>query len=113
MPSLTGFTFRRSVAPVLVAALIGLLVPLTDSHAAIAPQMVSLKGAEFTFTPGTVSLTVGQPVLLSLENVGALDHDFKSDIPIDSLAYLQADNPLDEQQENSEAGALDIDYEVG
>ncbi len=116
MRKLTCRTLRYAVGPVLAAVLLGLLVPLSDSRAD-SPQLVTLKGpeqgTEFSFTPSTVTLTVGQPVQLTIVNEGAIGHDLKSDIPIADLTYQQADNPPDEQQENSEDAVLDIDYAVG
>lgn len=105
-------TLRRTAVPVLMALALGLLLPLADSHAA-SPPAISLQGNEFAFMPATVTLTVGQPVQLTLKNEGLLNHDLKADMPIADLAYQQADNALDEQQENSEAGVLDIDYDAG
>jgi uncharacterized cupredoxin-like copper-binding protein len=112
MTSLSFPTLRRTVAPVLAALLLGLAVPLAASSAD-SPQQVGLKATEFSFTPGSVTVKVGQPVQLTIENVGTVDHDLKSDIPLADLTYQQADNPPDEQQEASEEGTLDIDFNVG
>jgi uncharacterized cupredoxin-like copper-binding protein len=77
-----------------------------------APTSVTLKTTEFSFSPNAVNLKVGQPVHLTLQNDGALGHDIKSDIPIASLTYQQADNPEEEQKENSANGELDVDFDA-
>jgi uncharacterized cupredoxin-like copper-binding protein len=83
------------------------------SPAAAGPQQVSLKGAEFAFSPASVNVKVGQTVQLTLQNAGALDHDFKSDLPISNLVYQEADNEPDEQKENSRTGVMDVDFDKG
>lgn len=76
------------------------------------PAAVTLKATEFAFTPNTANLKVGQPVQLTIHNDGLLGHDLKSEIPIASLSYQQADNPAEEQAENSQNGELDVDFDV-
>jgi uncharacterized cupredoxin-like copper-binding protein len=83
------------------------------SPAAPGPQQVSLKGAEFSFSPASINVKAGQTVQLTLQNTGALDHDFKSDLPISNLVYQEADNEPDEQQENSRNGVMDVDFDKG
>ena len=106
--------FRRPGSAVilfLTVFLLGLLVAVGCQPT--GPQVATLKATDFAFTPNNVNLKVGQVVQLSIQNDGAVDHDLKSEIPIASLTYQQADNPLDEQQENIAKAALDIDYGVG
>ncbi|MEP6906227.1 MAG: cupredoxin domain-containing protein, partial [Gemmatimonadales bacterium] len=40
-----------------------------------APQQVVMTVTEWSFTPSTLQLAVGQPVTLVLDNKGQLDHD--------------------------------------
>jgi uncharacterized cupredoxin-like copper-binding protein len=111
MISRPSLTLRRTVAPLLAAILVEVVVASSCQQG--GPQPVTLKASEFAFTPGTVTLKVGQPVQLTIQNGGAVDHDLKADIPLTNLTYQQADNPVDEQQENSANGVLDIDYGAG
>ena len=98
MISRRSSTLRRTVAPLLSAMLLGMVVAVGCQPT--GPQVVTLKATEFAFTPTNVNLKVGQVVQLSIPNDGAVDHDLKSEIPIANLTYQQADNPLDEQREN-------------
>ncbi len=77
------------------------------------PQQVTLTGSEFSFSPSTIDLQVGQPVVLTIKNAGVLDHDLKSEIPLSGLTYLEADNPKDEEANNIAKGAFDVDYNTG
>ena len=52
---------------------------------------------ETSFTPSTVTLTVGQPVQLNVQNLGLADHNLSSrdepdSIPISNVTYQKADN---------------------
>jgi len=107
---------RRRVAffpflGILAAIALAVLTPL--SALAAAPQQITMHADEFSFTPNTVTLTVGQPVQLTIVNDGKLDHDLKSDIPISNLSYQKASNPADEQKDNAAKGILDVDYDKG
>ncbi len=107
-----GFRWGLGVALLLFTS----LVALADSpQAPAAPdaQAITLTGSEFMIMPSTITLTVGQPVQLTLVNGGAVDHDLKSEMPIADLTYQNADNPADEQADNSANGVLDVDYNVG
>ena len=76
-------------------------------------QQVTLTGTEFSFSPNTINLQVGQRVDLTIKNAGTLDHDVKSAIPISGLTYLAADNAKDEQTTNIANGTFDVDYGTG
>jgi LPXTG-motif cell wall-anchored protein len=97
-----------AIASIILAAGFPLGVAL-----ATGPDQITVKAGEFFFSPNTITLTVGQPVQLTIVNEGKVDHDLKSDIPIASLTYQKADNPADEQKENAEQGILDVDYAAG
>ena len=84
--------------------------PVTQATAA---EQVTLHGKEFSFSPNTVQLKVGQPVQLTLANDGTVDHDIKSDIPVSNLAYQTADNDAAEQADNAAGGVFDVDYNRG
>jgi uncharacterized cupredoxin-like copper-binding protein len=110
--SLRGTLARRG-GWVIGALVVGWLAMGCSPSTAAGPQQVSLKGSEFAFSPATVTVKAGQPVQLNLQNGGALDHDFKSDLPISKLVYQEADNAPDEQKENSDKGLMDVDFDKG
>ena len=84
-----------------------------QAPAAAAPQQVTMSATEFKFSPNIVQLTVGRPVQLTITNVGSVDHDVKSDMPIRDLKYVKADNDASEQQDNAAQGVLDVDFSKG
>ena len=104
----------RQARLALAGPLVAMLWLVPAAHAA-APtqQQITLQGGEFSLTPSAVQMTVGMPVQLTIVNVGKLDHDMKSTLPLSGLTYVQADNPPDEQQANADSGALDVDYNKG
>ena len=102
---------RWYVVPPLVTLLI--LGACASPSQPAPPQQATLIGSEFSFSPNTINLQVGQRVDLTIKNAGALDHDLKSKIPISGLTYLEADNPKNEQADNSAQGVFDVDYNTG
>ena len=64
-------------------ALVGGIALLTGCGAArsgagstVEPATIAVVGKEFSFTPGDVSVRVGQPVALTFANEGQIDHDW-------------------------------------
>jgi len=107
-------TRQRSFFPylgIIAALVLAMLSPL--SALAAGPQQITVHAGEFYFKPNTITLTVGQPVQLTIINDGQLDHDMKSAIPIANLSYQKASNPADEQHENAEQGVFDVDFDKG
>ena len=102
---------RWYVVPPLVTLLI--LGACASPAQPAPPQQATLIGSEFSFSPNTINLQVGQRVDLTIKNAGALDHDLKSEIPLSGLTYLAADNPKDEEATNIANGAFDVDYNTG
>lgn len=99
-------------------ALAGLAGPATawaapGGASAPAPVQIQLTADEFSFSPGTIVLPLGQTVQLTVTNKGQLDHDIKSDIPVSQLTYIKADNDPDEQKDNAANGTFDVDYNKG
>ncbi len=48
---------------------------------------------EYKFTPDTITLTLGQPVELNIQNQGKLDHNLSSDdLPLTNINFIKADN---------------------
>lgn len=72
----------------------------------------TLTANEFSYTPNTVQLKVGQAVTLHIVNAGAVDHDLKSDMAISNLVYTKAANPADEQADNVAKNVLDVDFDA-
>jgi uncharacterized cupredoxin-like copper-binding protein len=106
---------RRLVAAAGLASSMAVAGIGAPSGVAVAggAQDITVKATEFGFQPATIPLTVGQPVQLTIVNGGVLAHDMKSELPISRLTYIQADNPADEQAENTAEGVLDVDYGKG
>ena len=113
MNGLSAIRRHRRVAVTLgvLALLLAALVPAVAL--ADGPQQVHLTAKEFSYTPNTVDLTVGQPVQLTIVNAGTVDHDIKSDIPIANLTYQRADNDPSEQSDNAAKGVFDVDFAPG
>jgi len=103
------------VLPLVPLLILGACAAPTKPAAQQAPpvQQVTLTGSEFSFSPSTIDLQVGQRVELTIKNAGSLDHDLKSEIPLSGLTYLEADNPKDEEANNIATGAFDVDYNTG
>ncbi len=111
---MTIHKFSRFLAAAGIASATALTGMLGVSPAlADGPQQVTLNAADLSFTPTSVQFMVGQPVQLTITNLGQLDHDIKSDIPISQLTYVQADNDVQEQQDNAAQGVFDIDFNKG
>jgi uncharacterized cupredoxin-like copper-binding protein len=102
---------RWYVVPPLVTLLI--LGACASPSQPAPPQQATLIGSEFSFSPNTINLQVGQRVDLTIKNAGALDHDLKSEIPLSGLTYLAADNAKDEEATNIANGVFDVDYNTG
>jgi uncharacterized cupredoxin-like copper-binding protein len=41
-----------------------------------AATEITVKATDFAFSPGSITVPVGQPVTLTLDNMGAAEHDF-------------------------------------
>ena len=93
-------TRGRSARATSIATTLALLATVvlggTTALAQQAPQVtVILK--ETSYTPSTVTLTVGQPVQLTVQNLGLADHNLSSrdepdSIPVSNVTYQKADN---------------------
>ncbi len=87
--------WAASIATTL-ALLATVVLSATTALAQQAPPVtVILK--ETSFTPSTLTLTVGQPVQLTVQNLGLADHNLSSrdepdSIPVSNVTYQKADN---------------------
>src|SRR5581483_10000972 len=75
-------------------ALAGLL-SLSPIALADGPQQIALTAADLSFTPNSIQMVVGQPVQLTITNLGQLDNDPQ------------------EQVDNAAQGVLDVDFDKG
>ena len=65
---------------------------------------------EFQFNPKTITLTVGQPVQLNVQNQGKADHNLSSDdLPIANVKYQKADNSSSDLQRYEATNVLNTD----
>src|SRR5712691_8685681 len=94
--STSGRTARAASIATTGALLATVVLGGTTALAQQAPEItVVLK--ETSFTPNTLTLTVGQPVKLNVQNLGLADHNLSSrdepdSIPISNVTYQKADN---------------------
>ena len=95
---------RRGVGWVPFASAAALLVMsmqgVSPSLAQQQTQVLTVVLTELQFNPKTITLTVGQPVQLNIQNSGKADHNLSSrdepdSIPISNVTYQKADNILD------------------
>lgn len=71
---------------VLAAAAVSLAACVSRPNAA-APQVLTVEAVDLGFSPPTLEVTAGQPIKLTLQNNGALEHDFSvTEIPIEGTA---------------------------
>jgi uncharacterized cupredoxin-like copper-binding protein len=103
---------RPDWAPPFLALVVTLMVPLSTALAQQQQQPVSLTATDAAITPKTVTLTVGQPVQLTIRNTGRQDHNLVSDIPISNVNYIKADNDPAKLADYTARNVLDIDYKV-
>jgi uncharacterized cupredoxin-like copper-binding protein len=64
-------TFILAVVFILLLAACGQSQP-----AASAPQTLAVAAKEFAFAPAALTVKAGQPVTISLQNTGAVEHDW-------------------------------------
>jgi plastocyanin len=104
----------RRWLPVGVSA--GLLAMNTLSVATMSAQetpSITVILTEYQFNPKTITLSVGRPVQLNIQNQGGGDHSLLSDIPISQLHYTKADNTPAEIQSYEADNVLNADAVSG
>src|SRR5712691_7523180 len=108
--------WAASIATTL-ALLATVVLSATTALAQQAPPVtVILK--ETSYTPRTVTLTVGQPVQLNVQNLGLADHNLSSrdepdSIPIANVTYQKADNDPRQLRSYEANSILDTDANSG
>src|SRR5690349_18356985 len=112
-----GRTARAASVAITLALLATIVLGGTTALAQQAPQVtVILK--ETSFTPSTITLTVGQPVQLNVQNKGLADHNLASrdepdSIPISNVTYQKADNDPRQLRMYEASNILDTDVNSG
>jgi plastocyanin len=95
-------------------ALLAMLAMGSSSALAQQAQPVTVTATEYAFSPKSVTLHVGEPVQLVLQNNGKDDHNLSSDeIPISNVTYQRADNDPAELQQYQAQNVLDMDVKAG
>ena len=81
----------RHRASILAVVFILLLAACGQSQStASAPQTLSVAAKEFAFAPAALTAKAGQPVTISLQNTGAVEHDWSvREIEISGEATIQ------------------------
>ncbi len=98
------------------AVIAGLLALTMLSAPTVSAQETPSKTViltEYQFNPKTITLTVGQPVQLNIQNQGGGDHSLLSEIPIAGVHYQKADNTPGEIQSYEAHNVLNADAVSG
>jgi len=113
---------RRGVGWVPFASAAALLVMsmqgVSPSLAQQQTQVLTVVLTELQFDPKTITLTVGQPVQLNIQNSGKADHNLSSrdepdSIPISNVTYQKADNDPRQLGSYEADNILDTDANSG
>ena len=67
---------RNVVIASLLAAALAVLAACSGAESAGEVQSLTLEAQDLAFSPANLEITAGQPVRLTLQNNGALEHDF-------------------------------------
>jgi hypothetical protein len=95
--------------------------PLAPGHAETPPGCAppyAVILSELQFNPSSISLTVGQPVQLNIQNSGLADHNLSSrdspdSIPTSNVTYQKADNDPRQLRSYEADSILDTDANSG
>ena len=79
-----------AILAVAVLATLGLAACGGGSNPAPAPLAVNLKAEDIKYDATTMTAKVGQPVTVSIQNAGALEHSFVIDALTVKLEHIQA-----------------------
>jgi plastocyanin len=101
---------RRFLTLAIVAGLLGFSTLSPASVFAEEPQNITVVLTEFQFNPKTITLTVGQPVMLNIQNQGKADHNLSSDdLPLTNITYQKADNSTQDLSRYVSTNVLNAD----
>ena len=68
---------------------------------------IELDAADFIYSPASVKIPVGEPVMLTLRNTGVVEHDFVIE-QIDVKSVLKKDSGSDAHHAHGEAENFDL-----
>lgn len=68
---------------------------------------IELEAADFIYSPASVKIPVGEPVVLTLRNTGVVEHDFVIE-QIDVKSVLKKDSGSDAHHAHGEAMNFDL-----
>ncbi len=110
-------SWRRMARGVPVAAITAVL-SVSPALAQQQTQTLTVVLTELQFNPQTITLTLGQPVQLNIQNKGLADHNLASRdtpdaIPISNVSYQKADNDPRQLQSYEVSSILDTDVNSG
>ena len=97
-----------------VAALLAMNVQSVSPAFAQQTQTTTVVLTELQFSPKTISLTLGQPVQLTIQNSGKANHNLSSrdsadSILVSNVTYRKADNDPRQLREYGADNILDTD----
>jgi plastocyanin len=105
---------RRWLPSTVIAGLLVLSCLSASSASAQEPHNITVILTEYQFNPKTITLTMGQPVLLNVQNQGKADHNLSSDdLPIANVKYLKADNSSADLERYEATNVLNADAASG
>ena len=109
-----GWVPFASAAALLVMSMQGVSPSLAQQQT----QVLTVVLTELQFNPKTITLTVGQPVQLNIQNSGKADHNLSSrdepdSIPISNVTYQKADNDPRQLGSYEADNILDTDANSG
>jgi plastocyanin len=104
----------RSLPFASIAGLLALHALTVSTASAQETQNITVILTEYQFNPKTITLTVGQPVLLNVQNQGKADHNLSSDdLPISNVKYEKADNSSSDLHRYEATNVLNADALAG
>lgn len=112
--TMLGRPVRRWLILALVVGLLTVNALSVSTAAAQEAQNITVILTENQFSPKTITLTAGQPVLLNVQNQGGLDHNLSSnDLPISNVKYIKADNSASDLARYTATNVLNADAVSG
>jgi uncharacterized cupredoxin-like copper-binding protein len=98
----------RITIPVLFL-LLALALAACGGEETAAEQLITLTAADIEYGTEQIEVTAGVPVVLTLENEGALDHDFSIvDIPLSGEVSGMEDEEMDDHEMTMDEEELDL-----
>ena len=109
---------RRRIARCVPIAVLTAVISVSPALAQQQTQTLTVVLTELQFNPKTITLTVGQPVQLNIQNKGLPDHNLASrdepdSIPISNITYQKADNDPRQLRMYEADNILDTDVNSG